>query len=79
MTYANFVLDACIKNNSRNRGASRIAIKKYIEENNKGKYSTGACRRAIAACVAAGTLAQGSTSARFAITDAGRQARKPKK
>ena len=78
MTYANFVLDACIKNNNRNRGASRAAIKKYIEENN-GKYSAGACRRAIAACIAAGTLAQGTTSARFAITDAGRQARKPKK
>ena len=79
MTYANLVLDACIKNNNRNRGASRAAIKKYIEENNEGKYSSGACSRAIAACVAAGNLAQGSSRARFAITDAGRQARKPKK
>ena len=79
MTYNKFVLDACAKNNNRNRGASRAAIKKYIEGANNGKYSTGACRRAIAACVAAGNLAQGSTSARFVITDAGRETIKPKK
>ena len=79
MGYQQMIVDACAKNNNFGRGASRAAIKKYIEENNNGKYSAGACRRAIAACVAAGTLVQGSTSARFAITAAGRESRKPKK
>ena len=79
MGYQQMIVDACAKNNNFGRGASRFAIKKYIEENNNGKYSAGSCRRAIAACVAAGTLVQGSTSARFAITAAGREARKPKK
>ena len=79
MTYATMVIAACAKNGNFGRGATRQQIKAYVSENNGGKCVASSVNKAIQAGIAAGNLAQGSTSARFSATPGGRASIKPKK
>merc|ERR1739848_313902 len=75
-TYGDFVLLAVLNIRSYGKGASRQAIRKYIEANHKKIGNASALRNALAKAVAAGTLIQ--EGQRFKLTPEKRaELRKP--
>merc|ERR1712080_498397 len=57
-TYGNLVLQAVLNINDYRKGASRQAIKKYIEANHKKVLNPRSLRDALAKAVASGDLTQ---------------------
>merc|ERR1712098_206038 len=75
-SYREFVLLAVLNIKDYRKGASRPAIKKYIESNHKKVLNASALRTALAKAVAVGTLIQ--EGQRFKLTSEKRaELRKP--